>query len=274
MPLFTRFLVLLLFLLPLTSEGALVQLLQPQQLHQLQDQVKILDARPFEQWQKEHIPGALPLDWQSTTATDQQDVAYRKLANEELAVQLGKLGIDESSSLVIYGDADSSWGGEGWTCWLLRVLGHRGEIYLLDGGVQAWKKQRGELVAAPLPAISPVKYKVTERSELDIKTAELVQSSELQLVDTRSFFEWLRGSIPGAVRIDWTNFYRGEDHRPLSRQELTVLLQKHGIDPQKPVAYYCSGGIRSAYAWTVHELAGLQTAKNYEGGMEAWRKLR
>jgi len=77
----------------------------------LQNRVKILDARPFEQWQQGHIPGALHFDWQSTTATDAEDVAYRKLANEALAARLGNLGIDEQSSLLIYGDADSSWGG-------------------------------------------------------------------------------------------------------------------------------------------------------------------
>ena len=67
-------------------------------------------------------------------------------------------------------------------------------------------------------------------------------------------------------------FLHGEERRPLKREALIALLEKNGIDPRKPVVYYCSGGIRSAYAWTVHELAGLQSAKNYEGGMEAWRK--
>lgn len=35
----------------------------------------------------------------------------------------------------------------------------------------------------------------------------------------------------------------------------------------------CTEGVRSAFAWTVHELAGLQTAKNYQGGMTAWRQI-
>jgi thiosulfate/3-mercaptopyruvate sulfurtransferase len=238
----------------------------------MQQSVKIIDARPYAEWRKGHIPGALTLEWQSTTATDAENVAYRRLADEALAKQLGNLGIDEQSSLVIYGDADTSWGAEGWLCWLLRELGHGGQIYLLEGGVQAWQQEHGELTTLAAPAAAPVRYRVAGQQNLDISTQELAAAKDLQLVDTRSFFEWLRGSIPGAVRISWTDFYCAEEQRPLRRDELILLLQENGIDPQKPVIYYCSGGIRSAFAWTVHELAGLQTARNYEGGMEAWQK--
>jgi thiosulfate/3-mercaptopyruvate sulfurtransferase len=44
------------------------------------------------------------------------------------------------------------------------------------------------------------------------------------------------------------------------------------VNTAKPVVYYCAGGIRSAYTWLVHELAGLPDARNYEGGMAAWQK--
>jgi thiosulfate/3-mercaptopyruvate sulfurtransferase len=51
------------------------------------------------------------------------------------------------------------------------------------------------------------------------------------------------------------------------------LLAKHGVDLRKPVVYYCTGGIRSGYAWMVHTLAGLPNGRNYEGGMEEWKRL-
>ncbi|WP_303721611.1 sulfurtransferase [Malonomonas rubra] len=214
--------------------------------------------------------GALSLDWQQYTKTDEQGIAYRKLPNREIAQLLGRLGIHENSPVLIYGDADSSWGGEGWVCWLLRTIGHVGEIYLLDGGIQAWRSQHGELTGEEPTSRPPVDYTVREHPEFNIETAELVKQKDLQLVDTRFFFEWLAGAIPGAVRISWSDFYRGEERRPIDRQQLVALLREHGVDPQKPIVYYCSGGIRSAYVWTVHELAGLPSAKNYEGGKEAW----
>lgn len=273
MVLFVKILFFLIVLLPLTSEAAPVQLLSSQHLRQLHD-VRIIDARPLAQWQKGHISGALHFDWQNSTATDDNGVAYRRLVNEELAAKLGQLGIDEQATVVIYGDADSSWGGEGWICWLLRTIGHAGPVYLLDGGIQAWQQQGGELSTGIPANIAPAVYQVNEQSDLGIKTADLLQNKSLQLVDTRSFVEWLRDAIPGAVRINWTAFYKGSEHHPLNRGELIKMLQGYGVDPEKPVVYYCTGGVRSAFAWTVHELAGLRTAQNYEGGIAAWRKLR
>lgn len=261
-------------LLPNASDAALVQLLPPSKLSQLERGVKILDARPGAAWLKGHIPGAMSFDWREYTETDLQGIAYRKLPNEVIAQRLGGLGINQTSSLVIYGDADSSWGGEGWACWLFGGLGHLGDIYLLEGGVQAWQRQGGLLTERIAPTPATVRYQSAERTGLDINTEDLRQQPDLQLVDTRSFFEWLRGSIPGAVRINWSHFFTGAERRPIDRSELINLLREHGLEPEKPVVYYCSGGIRSGYAWMVHELAGMPTAKNYEGGMEAWRKLR
>jgi len=60
----------------------------------------------------------------------------------------------------------------------------------------------------------------------------------------------------------------------LFRERPQKLLADHGIDQHKPVVYYCTGGIRSGYAWMVHKLSGLGPAINFEGSTEAWDKLR
>lgn len=265
----------ILCLVPDSADAVLVRLLEPQQIGFLEGSYKIIDARPLREWQKGHIPQALSLSWQDYTQLD-DPIAYRRLQPEVMAERLGQLGITETTPLIVYGDADSSWGGEGWVCWLLSELGHASAVYLLKGGVQAWQKFSPELSSKrEYSSAAPATYRLARRHEIDIATEELRQNrGELQIVDTRSFFEWLRDSIPGAVRINWTHFFTGKDRRPISREQLLELLHKHGIDPEKQVVYYCSGGVRSAYAWTVHELAGLKRAKNYEGGMEAWKMSR
>ncbi len=107
-----------------------------------------------------------------------------------------------------------------------------------------------------------------------LKPAQLSQLKDAyKIIDARPVSEWEKGHIPEAVRINWTNFFTGNDRSPISKEQLVELLRKHDIDPEKPVVYYCSGGVRSAYAWTVHELAGLKRAKNYEGGMETWQRV-
>ncbi|MDY6853287.1 MAG: rhodanese-like domain-containing protein [Thermodesulfobacteriota bacterium] len=234
----------------------------------------ILDARPRDQWLDRHLPGARSFCWEDYTRTDEKRIPYRVWPPEEMAEALGEMGIDENSPIIVYGDADRSWGGEGWTCWVLVWLGHRGPIRLLNGGIQAWKSNDFPLVAeASNRKSTPVGYKVKLRTEVSITTEELQQQgSNLLLVDTRSTLEWLKGHLPDAVHIHWTKFFSGKERRPISHNEMRRLMKHHGITNGKPVVYYCTGGIRSAYAWLIHELSGLGPARNYEGGTEAWKR--
>jgi thiosulfate/3-mercaptopyruvate sulfurtransferase len=232
----------------------------------------LLDGRPKAEWEAGHLPGALSFSWDNFTRTDANGVKYSSFPPQELAALLAGMGIDEKTALVIYGDADSSWGGEGYDIWLFSWLGHKGPIRLLSGGIQAWRAQNLPLVKGlEKPAAKKTRYQVTLKPQTTISAEEVAQlKGSAVLVDVRSTLEWFKGKIPGAVHIPWEDFYTGKERRPLPAAELRKLLAKHGIDGSKPVIYYCLGGIRSSYAWTVHQLAGLPEAKNFKGGWAAW----
>lgn len=237
--------------------------------------VTILDARSRSGWMQGHIPGACSFSWEDYTRTDIDGVKYRTLPSAELALALGEKGIDATTDVLIYADADTSWGGEGWAAWILAWLGHQGTVYILDGGMQAWKKaglalEQGENLC---PQTSkPRHYAVNLRTELNISAEELQQNKkDYTLIDTRNYWnEWLLGHLSDAVHINWEKFYTGKTRRPLGKGALIRLLRENRVDPAKPVVYYCSGGIRSGYTWLVHTLAGLPAAINYEGGTEEW----
>ncbi|MDY0190862.1 MAG: rhodanese-like domain-containing protein [Desulfuromonas sp.] len=236
----------------------------------LQDLI-ILDARPKAQWQQSHLPGAISLCWEDYTSTDSAGVKYRIIPPAQLAQKLGELGISSDKPLLIYADAETSWGGEGWLAWALSWLGHQGTIYVLDGGINAW-------VAAQLPVnnlevkLPPTEYEFTLQPQMSISAQQLASNPDkYTLVDTRNYWiEWLPSHLPGAIHIDWKLFYTGEQRRPLNAEQLKKLLSDNGVTLDKPIVYYCSGGIRSGYTWMVHTLAGLPTSFNYEGGSEEW----
>jgi thiosulfate/3-mercaptopyruvate sulfurtransferase len=232
----------------------------------------IIDARPRAEYTKSHIPFAISFSWEDYTKTDERSIPYRMFPPSEMAGVLGRFGIDVNTPVAIYGDADTSWGGEGWVCWILSYLGHKGPIRILDGGFQAWTKTGAPVSQGIEPLRRPsVTYRFHTDPSILITTTELkARSGQLQIVDTRSFIERLKSSIPGSVHIAWTDFYSGPNRRPLSGPDLALLLRKNKIDPAKPVVYYCTGGIRSAYAWTVHRLGRLGPAINYEEGMVGW----
>jgi len=263
-----------LFLSVIPVMAADIGLIEPAALSGTTVKWVILDARPRERWEAGHIPGALSFPWETFTKTDEKGVKYSSLPPQELAAVLAGLGIDEKSPLLIYGDADTSWGGEGYAAWLFSWLGHKGPIRLLDGGIQRWRSRNLLLdkgAGKPLPR--KARYRVDLKSRYIASTEELQKNRDgYVLVDVRSTFEWLKGKIPGAIHIPWEDFYSGKDRRPLSPTELKNLLAKKGVDTGKPVVFYCLGGVRSAYAWTVYQLAGLPDGRNYKGSWAAWEK--
>lgn len=249
-------------------------LAEPADLARELDAWTVLDARPKADWTAAHIPGSMSFSWEDYTRTDEKGIPYRILPPAELTSALGKMGIDEKAPLIVYGDADRSWGGEGWTCWVLAWLGHKGPVRLLSGGIQSWRGQ-GLPVTAGLEekTRAPLHYQPSLRPELNIRASELQEKgSSIIPIDTRSTFEWWKGHLPGAVHIPWTDFYTGKDRRPLSPAALRELLKHHGIEGEKPAVYYCTAGVRSGYAWMVHALCGLPSAWNYVGGMEDWKR--
>jgi thiosulfate/3-mercaptopyruvate sulfurtransferase len=269
------FIFILFLLLSTNAEAIDLGLIEPDVLNQNLSAYVILDARPKSEWLAGHIPGALSFSWEDFTRTDAKGITYRVWPPVELARELGSMGIHEKTPIVVYGDAEKSWGGEGWNCWLLSWLGHSGPIRLLAGGIQSWKNNNFPLKSGTekiTAKSAQYKYKVNEL--IDISTSEIEkQKSHIILIDTRSTFERIKGRIPDSIHIEWKDFYTGKDRRPISSDEFKKLLKKHGLDMNKPVVYYCTGGIRSAYAWLVHHLAGLPEARNYEGGFDAWKHL-
>lgn len=251
-----------------------MSLIEPSALNSELQKYVILDARPKSEWQAGHIPGALSYSWEDFTRTDEKGVPFRVLPPQEMAAALGAMGVDEESHIVIYGDADKSWGGEGWAAWTFAWLGHAGTVRILGGGIQAWRNG-GLTVTSDAPkSREKTTYNFKLAPQWDVSTAEIEQRKiPMVLIDTRSTMEWLLGKIPGAIHIEWTEFYTGAERRPLDAVAFRKLLKDHGVDPNKKIVYYCRGGVRSGYAWMVHQLAGLPDARNYEGGMEAWWKL-
>jgi thiosulfate/3-mercaptopyruvate sulfurtransferase len=256
------------------ASAANLGLIEPAALNGEQAKWVVLDARPKAEWQAGHIPGARSFCWENYTRTDEKGVEYRVLPPQQLAAALADMGIDEKTPVVVYGDADTSWGGEGWDAWVLSWLGHKGPIRLLNGGIQAWRARNLPLARGTDTQIAKkARYQVSLTPRIDITTEELERrKASLVIVDVRSTLEWLKGRIPGAIRIPWDDFHTGKDRHPLPPAQLKRMLEKHGVQATKPVVYYCTGGIRSGYAWLVHELSGLPDARNYEGGMAAWQK--
>lgn len=235
-------------------------------------QVIVLDGRAEAGYLKGHIPGALDLSWEKFTHTDPGGIKYRLISPRELAKVLGEMGISERSTIVAYGDAGSSWGGEGWVLWVLDYLGHKGRLLLLNGGIRAWVKEGFSLNSGREKACKPTEYHLRLRPESNCDTRWIEgHLGRINIIDTRSMPEYLAGHLPGTIHIRWKNFLK-KDGSIRSKREILALLKSKGVDLDRTTVYYCTGGIRSGFAYSIHEVFDLGPARNFEGGTEEWFK--
>ncbi len=88
------------------------------------------------------------------------------------------------------------------------------------------------------------------------------------------------GIIKGArlIKSDTYNLtvssVTGKDNRFKSREELIAVFEKAGIDGKKPIIFYCnSGALSSFYFYALHEIAGFENVRMYDGSWQEWANL-
>src|ERR671916_1479160 len=110
-----------------------------------------VDTSAYEQG---HIAGAVGWNWQSQL---QQSVRRDVVSKEELEQLLGNSGIDNNTTIVLYGD-NNNWFAA-WAFWQLKYYGHE-DVRIMDGGRKKWLLEGKELsTEAPKPQQKTYKAK-------------------------------------------------------------------------------------------------------------------
>jgi rhodanese-related sulfurtransferase len=85
------------------------------------------------------------------------------------------------------------------------------------------------------------------------RVAELHRAGAVQLVDIREPYEWEAGRIAGARHVEMER----------------IASRAPTIDRERPVVFYCRGGVRSGLVANAFRRAGFD-AFSMVGGMTAW----
>jgi thiosulfate/3-mercaptopyruvate sulfurtransferase len=241
----------------------------------------VLDARGEREYAGGHIPGAISAPW---TLFVEVRIAPGlpgfggPLPPERLAAAIGRLGVDGTRPVVVYGAPPGSAGAEGRVAWALLAAGQR-EVGLLDGGVGAWIAAGGQLTRETAPPIPATFALAPPDPGLEISTAALrARLGRVALVDAREPEEYAGsrrsgaargGHLPGAINVPWRRAL-APDGRVKSPAELRDLFEQAGLRPEDEIVTYCSAGVRSAYLALVLRLAGYANARNYTASFDAW----
>ena len=191
-------------------------------------------------------------------------------------MRLAARGVSPDRPVVVVGDWEAGWGGEGRVCWMLRYLGHA-ESYVLSGGVRDYEAAFGLVdgyspVASASAALWPplqAEVRATKASVAGSLGAALVIDSRTrrEYEDAVEYGVARAGHIAGAVSWPWTGLFEGRSLRPcVALKEAWAALG----NLSQPVVIYCTGGIRSGFLWAVMEHCGVALAANYDGSAWEW----
>lgn len=213
-------------------------------LAQKLDSVRVVDARPAADYAAGHIQGAvsLPVD-ETFNPTGPKQMAGPADQIEKL---LSARGIGNDTVVVVYDNGKDTKASR--VFWTLEYYGQT-KVSVLNGGFAKWKKENLP-VSTTAPTVTPEKF--TARANpvlLDTKDSMLAALNKpgVAIVDARSPQEYKGedvrskrgGHIPGAVNINWTDLFTGDDapvFKPAA--EIKKMYEDQGVTRDKDVHAY------------------------------------
>ena len=232
----------------------------------------------------EHIPGAQKLDWH-IDLNDQTERDY--IAREAFESLLRAKGIDDSTTVVFYGDKNNWWAT--YAFWVFRLFGFDNAV-VLDGGRAKWLAE-GRTTTADVSMFAPTTYVARERDDKSIRAflddTRVHQSAGKPMIDVRSLAEYtgekthmpdypqegtLRGGhIPGARSVPWARAAMADGAFKPASDLRAIYEGEAGLSSSDDVVTYCRIGERSSHTWFVLTyLLGYESVRNYDGSWTEW----
>lgn len=253
------------------------------------DDTMILDVQPnVHDYIMGHIPGAIYLN-ECLLRSAQNRLPAMYVTPESVQPVLSRAGIDPDKTVIVYSAAGryskcTSGLGDGleqtMMAYSLIRFGHN-SVYILDGGLEKWKDDGGELTKA-FPEWQPTSFKVQLRSDYFVVYDEfkkLREREDVIVFDARpseSYKEgglWIKyGHIPGAYSLPWRSLMSKDNPKLMkSDDELRELVEKFNITSDKTLLIYCGTGREATNEFLFFKFyLGHEKVRIYEGSFTEW----
>ncbi len=247
-------------------------------------QLRIFDMRYYwdragrEAYEAGHIPKAQYLAFDTDLSDPDHPIKHMVLPPEKLATLMGRLGADNSMTVVAYDDEGGHFASR--LLWVLNYYGFE-RVRILHGGVQKWQSE-GRPWTDEITQFAPKQFVLgPAQPGWFVDGAEVLarlNDPQTKIVDVRRSAEFrgeeIRaargGRIPGAVNL---NFLNNLNRETWLFQEVELLRQRFeaaGVSPEQEVITYCQGGVRACHAAIAFRMAGYPKVIVYDGSWEEW----
>lgn len=227
------------------------------------------------------IPGARPFNIKENFSKKDSPFPNTFPSISQFEEECGKLGINNSSKIVVYDDLGVYTSPRVW--WMFKTMGHV-QVYVLNGGLPDWVANNYETVE---------KYEfVTQQSDFkahfhssSVKDIDFVQSNLVTnshcLIDVRSEERFLAkvpepraglrsGNIPNSINIPYTEVL--DNGKFKSKEELVSVFEKAQLD-DRPLTFSCGSGITACIVLLAAEMVLTNSVSVYDGSWTEYGTL-
>ncbi len=223
------------------------------------------------------IPGAVFFDLEAVS-DHTRDLPHMLPTAAPFAEAAGALGIAETDTIVVYDTLGLFSAARVW--WTFRVMGAN-SVFVLDGGLPAWRDEGGPVESGPRAAPPPATFHATFDNDAvaDVPTVMAALTGDAQVVDARPAARFagqtpeprpgLRaGHMPGAINLPMKAVL--DDTGRLKRGEaLTETFQHAGVDLERPIVTTCGSGVTAAVLSLALAELGADS-QLYDGSWAEW----
>ena len=224
-----------------------------------------------------HIPGAVFFD-QDQVVEPGSTLPHTLPRPEVFARYAGSMGISADDTVVVYDGPGVFSAPRVW--WMFRVMGVF-QVYLLDGGLDRWKKESRALTTEPTkvaPCVFHTDFDASRVASFDQMKA-VVEQRSAQVADARPAGRFSgaepeprqgvrSGHMPGARNLPAMSLSRDGSLLPLD--ELKGAIERAGLDLSGPVVTSCGSGVTAAVITLALESLGHKDNKLYDGSWTEW----
>lgn len=224
-----------------------------------------------------HLPGAVFFGIDDI-ADKSTTLPHMLPTPEAFAAAVGKLGIADSDTIVVYDETGVFSAPRVW--WSFRTMGAR-DVRVLDGGSPKWRAEgrptaSGEVVRPPRTFVPH--YQPGLVQDFD-SVLGLTTSKARTIVDARPGDRFrgevpeprpglASGHIPGSRSVPAGTVTA--DGKMKSAAELSVLFADAGVDVTKPIVTSCGSGVTASTVALALAIAGAKDVAVYDGSWTEW----
>lgn len=232
-----------------------------------------------DEYEQEHIPGAVYIDWTSDIIDPDDAVEAQIAPVERFADMMGRLGVGDQHLVVAYDSHPASqFATRLW--WALKYYGHD-EVVVLNGGFKKWKSEDLPLERA-IPAYPAAIFTPVVQPQLRATAEDVLASLEQQgvkLIDARDRGQYMgavvrgegrAGHIPGAISLPREELIDPATGTFRSNNELAQIFAANGVQPEQHVVAYCNGGVAATTVLFSLSMLGYPKLTNYDGSWNEW----